>query len=256
MILAYTQAPEVLEPSCAICLERLPNVRYTHPTSTHLAICSDCDATQEFTECPVCKQVINKKETLNEKEKRNLKKKLLRAKKTEESVRNALILREEQEKVEIKARKERAWSLLMEAYAFIEHNDFESAEHLYKALELDPKNYELWFHLGRVQLKLNRVDEALTTFDYALELNCSDAHLVEIAFTICNVLWTDAGRYENMMKNVIKYVSRVKNEKDLEPDIGAMYHLLMGVIDRCQNLSMVRLKNIITWRYTLRKIFK
>merc|ERR1719456_18343 len=89
--LLYVQSAEVLDYHCAICMERVPNVKYIHPIGIHFAVCSDCDAQNNFNDCPVCQQSIDHRETLDGHQKEALKKKIRRRKKQEKNAQEALI---------------------------------------------------------------------------------------------------------------------------------------------------------------------
>merc|ERR1719456_440176 len=129
--LLYVQSAEVLDYHCAICMERVPNVKYIHPIGTHFAVCSDCDTRSNFGDCPVCQQSINNREVLDEHQKEALKKKIRRRKKQEKNAQEALTLNQQKEaeerEKEADRKKELANSLLPQAVTHIDRKEDDEA---------------------------------------------------------------------------------------------------------------------------------
>ena len=228
--LLFLESTEVLEYHCAICMHRVPNVKYIHPIGTHFAVCSDCDTQNNFNDCPVCRQVIDDREMLDGHQKEALKKKIKRRKKQERNVQEGIILNQKKEADEKEKEAERKLSQIKQANSLliqaINHNhqkefDEAFAKHK-KVIELAPDEHIFRQSFGHMFLTWNQEKNAMEQFEIELALRNYD----DVGLSLVGCSWARFGYYEH----ALQFLTRVKSTQDLTDLDRMQYHMCFGHI--------------------------
>ncbi|MBI4835403.1 MAG: tetratricopeptide repeat protein [Planctomycetes bacterium] len=100
---------------------------------------------------------------------------------------------------------------------------FDAAKIFDELSKEEPKNSDVWYHLGLVHQKMNMTGEALVAFNKAIELNPNDAdayyHRSEVKYELAP--WGDEDDVKAMLKETIKDLSQAIY---LNPDYIEAYY--------------------------------